>query len=128
MRESLKDYLDNLDYDNVSDYIDGTDSKFNMVKEVKKVSVDLSWIDQVEETLPYLDTIIRKPRKFIVQEEDIVPVEKSRKITQDTVKHLSQHTSLIQGLDEDGTIRPVKVLNIYLTPLKVSNITKLIWL
>lgn len=112
MRESLKDYLDNLDFENVSDFVDGTDSKFNMVKEVKKVSVDLSWIDQVEETIPYLDNIIRKPRKFIVQDEDIVPVEKSKKITQDTVKHLSQHTSLIQGLDEDGTIRPVKVLNI----------------
>lgn len=112
MKESLRDYLDNLNYTNVSEFIEGTNSVFNVVKNVKKITVDLEWIDQVENAIPYLDNIIRNPKRFIIEEQDIVPVEKSKKITQETIRHLSQHTSYIQGLDEDGMVMPVKVLNV----------------
>lgn len=47
-----------------------------------------------------------------MQEEEVVPVEKAKKISQETIKHLAQHTDLIQDVDEDGTITPSKVLNV----------------
>ncbi len=112
MKDSLRNYLDNLNYTNIDEFVSSTDSKFVTNKEVKKVTVDLSWIEKIEKAIPYLDNIIRNPRRFIVQEEDIVNVEKAKVVTKETVKHLAQHTSYIQGLDEDGTIRPVKVLNV----------------
>ncbi len=112
MREDLREYLDNLNYTNINDFIDGTNSKFLVNKNVNKVTIDLSWLEKIEQAIPYLDNIIRNPRKFITQEEDIVKVEKAKKVTKETVKHLAQHTSYIQGMDEDGLIRPIKVLNI----------------
>ena len=77
-----------------------------------KVS-DTSWIDMVEECIPYLDNIIRNPRRFIVQEENIVPIEKAKVVTEESIRHLAQHTSMIQEVQEDGTVIPLKLLNVY---------------
>ena len=67
----------------------------------------------VEECIPYLDNIIRNPRRFIAQEENIVPIEKAKVVTEESIRHLAQHTSLIQEVHEDGTVIPLKLLNVY---------------
>lgn len=67
----------------------------------------------VEECIPYLDNIIRNPRRFIVQEENIVPIEKAKVVTEESIRHLAQHTSMIQEVQEDGTVIPLKLLNVY---------------
>lgn len=90
---------------NVSDY------KINI--DAHSVQFDYSWIDKIEETIPYLDPIIRVPKKFLAQEEEVVPVERAKKISMETIKHLAQHTNLIQEVSEDGRITPSKVLNIF---------------
>lgn len=65
---------------------------------------DIEWIDVVELTLPYIDNILRSPNRFIVNEEEIVKIELARKITVDSIKHLSKHTNLIQEVDENDDI------------------------
>lgn len=52
---------------------------------------DIEWIDVVELTLPYIDNILRSPNRFIVNEEEIVKIELARKITVDSIKHLSNY-------------------------------------
>ena len=74
---------------------------------------DIEWIDVVELTLPYIDNILRSPNRFIVNEEEIVKIELARKITVDSIKHLSKHTNLIQEVDENDDVRPSKILNVY---------------
>lgn len=74
---------------------------------------DYEWLDIIEETLPYLDNILRNPKRFIINEEEVVKVELSKKITVESVIHLTQHTNLIQDYDpKNGDVRPSKVLNI----------------
>lgn len=87
-------------------------SNLEFTRITENVSRDFSWIPIVEETLPYLDNIIRNPKKFLQQEEEIVIVEKSKKISTETVQHLAQHTNFIQDVDEEGMVKPSKVLNI----------------
>ena len=74
---------------------------------------DIEWIDIVELTLPYIDNILRSPNRFIVNEEEIVKIELARKITVDSIKHLSKHTNLIQEVDENDDVRPSRILNVY---------------
>ena len=46
--------------------------------------------------------------------EEIVPIAMSRKITVESIKHLGQHTDLIQDIDKKtGKITPSKILNIH---------------
>ena len=71
------------------------------------------WLDIIEGTLHYIDNILRNPKRFIVNEEEIVKVELSKKITVESVIHLTQHTNFIQDYDpKTGDVRPSKVLNI----------------
>ena len=76
-------------------------------------NIDTEWIDRIDETIPYLDVIIRNPTIMIEDVDEILPVELSRNISEKTIKHLSQHTNMIQSITEDGEIIPQKLLNVY---------------
>jgi len=73
--------------------------------------VDLEWVMAMEETLPYIDQAIREQRRFIQQIEEVVPIEKSRRITTESVRHLAQHTNMI-GRVEGDMVTPKEILNI----------------
>src|SRR5574344_2115590 len=82
-------------------------------EDIDKVTLDYSWVDVLDESIPYLDNIIRNPRRFIVSEEDIVPIEKTKKVGEESVKHLAIHTQLIQDVDKEGNVKPIKLLNVF---------------
>ena len=42
----------------------------------------------------------------------MVKVELARKVTVESVIHLTQHTNFIQKIDENGDVKPSKILNI----------------
>lgn len=73
---------------------------------------DYKWLEIIEDTLPYIDNILRNPKRFIINEEEIVKVELARKVTVESVIHLTQHTNLIQDIDKNGDVKPSKILNI----------------
>ena len=96
-----------------TEFKDNTNSKLVLQDSRKKIQYDYSWIDKIEECIPYIDTIVRNPKKFIAQEEEVVNVEKAKKLTQESVKHLATHTNLIQKYDPvEDSITPSKILNI----------------
>lgn len=111
-KEDLLNLISDTDEKAFEQFIGANDSKMVIDSSFKSVEYDYSWISKIEDTLVYLDNIIRNPKRFIMQEEEVVPVEKAKKISQETIKHLAQHTDLIQDVDEDGTITPSKVLNV----------------
>ena len=73
---------------------------------------DMEWVEMIESSIVSLDNIVRNPRKFIVQEEDIVDISLARAISTESVKHLAQHTNFISSVDEDGMVTPNKILNV----------------
>lgn len=74
---------------------------------------DYSWIKIFEEYMPNLDAIVRNPRRFIQSDESLVPIEKAKKISEESIKHLAQNTQLIQSIDKGGMPQPLKILNIF---------------
>lgn len=76
-------------------------------------NIDYSWVEIFGRYIPYLDAIIRNPRRFIESEEDLVPIERSKRINEESIKHLAQHTQLIQSVGKDNMPQPVKILNVY---------------
>ena len=74
--------------------------------------LELDWIDEIEKAVPYIDNIFENPKRFIISEEEILNIEKSKKVGVATVKHLSKHTNFISEVDEEtGDIKPEKLLN-----------------
>ena len=73
--------------------------------------VDERWIGTIEEGIDAIYNIIDKPRRFVTTKEEVVPVALARKITADSVRHLSMNTQFIDS-DEDGEIQPTRILNV----------------
>ena len=89
------------------------ESKLHVKTDYEKVIKDIEWIEIMEETIPYLDNIFRAPNRFIINEEEIVKIERARRITVESIKNLSKNTSFIQEVDKKtGDVKPSKILNI----------------
>ena len=91
--------------------IQAGDNTLEQKYQVMHKVVDEAWLSIIEDTLDDINFIIDKPRRFIATKEEVVPVALARKITADSVRHLSQHTQFIAS-NENGEIQPTKVLNV----------------
>lgn len=74
---------------------------------------DMSFLDTIESVYPAILKIMRDPKKSIRYEEEIVAVEKAKKVNSQTVRHLSSHTQLIKEITTEGDVIPSKVLTTY---------------
>ncbi len=80
-------------------------------KQVLHKVVDERWLSTIEESLDALNNVIDKPRRFITTTEEVVPVSLAKKITAESVRHLSQNTQFIAS-DEGGDVQPTRILNV----------------
>ncbi|MDY3224492.1 MAG: DUF2357 domain-containing protein [Candidatus Faecousia sp.] len=73
--------------------------------------VDERWLTVIEDSLDALNRITEKPRRFVTTNEEVVPVALARKITADSVRHLSMNTQFIAS-SKNGDIQPTRILNV----------------
>ena len=98
--------------DKVKKLIDSAESSLKVQSEKKYVTRDVEWMNLIEEVIPHLDHVFRTPNRFIQNEEEIVKIEQARKVSVETIKHLSKNTNFIQTVDENGDVIPSKLLNV----------------
>ena len=91
--------------------INSGDNEISFLMKKLNKNIDMRWVEMLEDCIIPLDTIIRNPRRFIVQEDEVVPVHLSKKVTPDSVRHLAQHTHMISNIRGDD-IQPNKILNV----------------
>ena len=90
------------------------DNEFQFSNRKMVKTVDLTWVDAIEDCLPGMQTIISSPRNVITEEELIVNVANAKKAGADVVRHLAQHASLVEKFNpEDGEVRPSKLMQKY---------------
>ncbi|MBQ3921514.1 MAG: DUF2357 domain-containing protein, partial [Firmicutes bacterium] len=86
---------------------------FKQYDQILHKVVDEEWLTTIEGALDSIYKVIDKPRKFIKSSEEVVPVALAKKITSESVRHLSQNTQFIESTD-DNNVRPTKILNVTL--------------
>ena len=74
--------------------------------------VDEEWVEQIEKTIPHLVTVVDFPRRFIEEDRNIVNVALAKRFTPESVKHLAQHSHMVNKVNDDGSVEPNKVLNV----------------
>lgn len=85
---------------------------FTNVRLVKTVEED--WVNAIEEAMPSLYYTVMNPRKFIEEEREVVNIAMARNITSESLRHLIQHSNMIDKYDEkDGTVIPNRILNVF---------------
>ena len=104
---------DEANQENTQKFMDSAESTLKVQVDKKIITKDTEWIDLMEEVIPHLDIIFRKPNRFIENEEEIVKIEQTRKVSVETIKHLSKNTNFIQKIDEKtGDVIPSRLLNV----------------
>ncbi|MBP5678880.1 MAG: DUF2357 domain-containing protein [Bacilli bacterium] len=93
-------------------FLHNLNSTLYVKKDYDMKEFNYEWLDIIEDCIPYIQNILRNPRRFIINEEEIVKVELARRVTVESVIHLSQHTNLIQKIEDNGDVKPSKILNI----------------
>lgn len=106
-------YQNDKEKNSIKEFLEKTDSTLNVETDKKRTTLDIEWLEVIEGTVQYIDNIFRKPNRFIVNDEEIVKIEQAKKVTVETIKHLSKNTNFIQTIDEvTGDVTPAKLLNI----------------
>ena len=101
-------------YDALGSLLNSSINNFAFNKKIMEKAIDVSWVEAIENGIVHLDNFLRNPRRTIEDVEEIVPIALSRKTTIESVRHLAQHTDLIQSIDEKtGKITPSKLLNVH---------------
>lgn len=91
--------------------VDSGNNRINQQHKILHKKIDENWIDFIEQNLDAVFKVIQKPRSFIATKEEVVPVGLAKKITADSVRHLSMNTQFIAS-DEGGDIQPTRILNV----------------
>lgn len=106
-------YQNDKEKNSIKEFLEKTDSTLNVEVDRKVTTLDTEWLEIIEGTVQYIDNIFRKPNRFIINDEEVVKIEQAKKVTVETIKHLSKNTNFIQTIDEvTGDVTPAKLLNI----------------
>ena len=81
--------------------------------ETEKPKTELRWVTMMEDTMVYINNILNAPTRLIINEEEVVKIEKIKKVTVESIKHLSRNAGFIEDIDEKGDVRPGKLLNVF---------------
>lgn len=101
-------------YEFFMDAVSRAENQFQFSNRKMVKTVDLTWVDAVDETLMAFQNIISNPRNIIHEDELIVNVANAKKAGADVVRHLAQHSSLVEKFDErSGDVRPSKLMQKY---------------
>ncbi|MDE6401382.1 MAG: hypothetical protein K2L54_02085 [Clostridiales bacterium] len=66
-------------------------------------NIESDWIDAIEDGLVFVEKALAEERQFIRADGEIIPIEKVKRVSRDSVEHLSRHSNLItkQSKGED---------------------------
>lgn len=77
-----------------------------------RCTVDEDWVEAIEEGLVHIDKAIKEERQFIQSNGEVIPIEKVRHVSKDSVQHLAKHSNLITRIPEDEDIVPDKLYTV----------------
>ena len=101
-------------YEFFMDAISRAENKFQFSNRKMEKTVDLDWVDIIEDSLPAFQSIVSNPRNIIKEDELIVNVANAKKAGADVVRHLAGHAELVEKFNKDtGDVRPSKLMQKY---------------
>ena len=80
---------------------DADGDKIEVVKTVCHIEDD--WIEAIEEGLVHIGKAIDEERQFIRSNGEVVPIEKVRTVSRESVEHLARHSNLLTKEPEAGS-------------------------
>lgn len=74
--------------------------------------VDEDWIVAIEQGLIFVEKAIKEERQFIYSNGEVVPIEKVKHVSKDSVQHLAKHSNLITKEQTGEDIIPDQIYSV----------------
>lgn len=68
--------------------------------------IDRDWVDAIESGLIHVEKALKEERQFIRSNGEVIPIEKVKHVSKESVEHLAKHSNLISRYEEDADIVP----------------------
>lgn len=96
------------------DFLKKINSKLMMDVNRNQIVENDEWIEMLEFSLPHIEKALTKEIKNIITEEEIIKIELIKKVTVESVKHLSKNVNYVDRFNQKtGEVIPKKILNAY---------------
>lgn len=83
-------------------------------KTVRETKIfDGNFLDVVIWAYPSLLKICRDPKKTLAYMQEVVAMEKAKKVDSESIRHLASHTQYIRDINEQNEVIPSKILSTY---------------
>ena len=74
--------------------------------------IDEEWVLEIEKGLVFIEKAIKEDRQFILSQGEVVPIEKVKSVSKESVQHLAKHSDLITDYEEGEDIIPDKLYTV----------------
>ncbi|MBQ9714711.1 MAG: DUF2357 domain-containing protein [Clostridia bacterium] len=68
----------------------------------KNCTIEDDWIEAIEKGLEFIDKAIREERQFIRSNGEVIPIEKVKRVSKDSVEHLARHSNFFTRAPKEG--------------------------
>ena len=98
--------------DTRDDFFKNVDSEMDYRSLFQSDLLVFDWVDEMEFACPYIDIIVRNPKLTLIQEKNVVKVERAKRVNVDSVKNLAKNTHYINKIKDDQSVEPKKILEV----------------
>jgi hypothetical protein len=77
-----------------------------------KCIINNDWIDAIEKGLVPLEKALKEERQFITTNGEVVPIEKVKHVSRDSVEHLAKHSNLLTHVTEGEDLIPDQIYTV----------------
>lgn len=106
--------LANLEAGKSQEFLTKVNSKLMMDVSKNQIVENNEWLEMLEFTIPYIEKALTKGIKNIVTEEEIIKIELIKKVSIESVKHLTKNVNFVDRYNQkSGEVIPKKILNAY---------------
>lgn len=68
----------------------------------KNCVIEEDWIEAIERGLEFIDKAIKEERQFIRSNGEVIPIEKVKRVSKDSVEHLARHSNFFTRAPKEG--------------------------
>ena len=98
-----KNTLDQNDCKTQRAAIKAADAENDVIEVTRKnCIVENDWIEAIEEGLVFIEKAIKEERQFIRSEGEVIPIEKVKRVSKDSVEHLARHSNYFTREQKEG--------------------------
>lgn len=105
--KAIKDYRSNTEgHDDLSRFRDAVvadrpeESLLSVTRNI--CEIDEEWINEIEKGLEFVAAALAEERQFIQSNGEIIPIERVKRVSKDSIEHLAKHSSLLTRAPENG--------------------------